>query len=839
MKKRTAPSSELSCIEGRYKDFYLTNASTMIGAYEVGGIDPSGLGDNEKRFSTLLLRSLLVNSPPDMTFTQYYIHRSKAEISIKPREDKRSSVVSKRRELHLQNKRKLSSSKLFFLPELKFAHDLTSFSSFDFLQNLVSYPVSKDARGYINMRLNERQNMIAYESDIEETYKSLSEEIETHISRLNLSSFNNKQLNSNELWGLIKALHTFEFDYLEMPNNPALTGLNNRVFDADIFPVTVGGNNYLKIAGVKPCYIRLATIKSFSDEYIQEALFASQTNGLVSVKGDYVVMTRYRGLSRSQQSKYFKGVEDEVSRSQTGAMDIVGGGKSNLEKQLSMSERDKQILDEVSSAMNSQDYHGFFESTVAIFGEDIEKINETSKSIRSSLNSSGVDIVWESAGIEAAFECFMPASQFESKRSMVLNSSKAAALSLYYKASDGVPTWSYASDKGEVTEEAFYIFESDDGSPFHYTPYIGGKCMVIGIGPIRSGKTFMKNTLATHFMKFKDSIYTAVDIDPGTEAVAKFFGDDGGIFRLDEAFKNGFNPFSVAKGEKDTAFMAHFNSQVVAMIATNSNEELSKITKKEQQQIDDAISAVLQLPKNMQSFASFLDHCNDDIRVKLSRFTGEGMYSSIYDNEVDAIGSLATRLSVYNIMGVKNDPVSLPLVMSEIVYRVLSTFENPNIRGLFKYLDIDEAHQFLSIPGMPEFVIKGIRTWGKWNAGVSLWTQSPLELKNIDAWPALRSAASTFWFMADGEMDRGMYRETFGLSEGHLDAISSLIPKQQAFIYQPEIKVAKVINLHAEAEQRVINTSVAGEVIVRDKYINRYGNDIDKAIQATIEELGF
>ncbi len=839
MKVRSDKSSELSCLASRYKDFFLTNASSILGGYELGGIDPTGLGDGQKKLATALLRSLIRNSPPELTLTQYYIHQYDSSVSIRPRGDKRSSAVSKRRELFLQNKRKLCSSRIFFLPELPFAHDLTTFKSFDFLQNLFSYPVSKEARNYVNTRFSEKDSILVYEDDVKETAKQLEEEIQTHLSRLSLTSSNNKQLDSGSLWGLIKALHTFDFSHLSLGGKPAINNLNSRVFDANITPVKIKGIDYLKISGITPTYIRFASIKGYSDEYIDEAAFASGANAPVGVKGNYVFMTRYRGLSKAKQDKYFKGVQDEVQRNQTNPLELVSGNtKSALEQQLMMSDKDKAVLNEVQQAMSLADYHGKFESSVAVFGENPDEINETCKNLRASLNQASMDIVWESAGLDAAFECFLPGSQFESKREMVLNSSKAAALSLYYKSSEGLPSWSYPTSKGEKEEEAFYIFESNDGTPFHYTPRVGGKCMVIGIGPIGSGKTFMKNTIATHFMKFK-GIYTAIDIDPGTEAIAKFFEDDGAVFRLDEDFESGFNPFFVAGGKNDTRFRAHFIRQIETMIRSNSNEGLQTFTRAEQQQVDEAIASTLDLPKEMQAFSSFLNHCNDDIKLKLSRFAGEGMYARIYDNDKDAIGSLRKRLSVYNIMGVKDDAVALPLVMGEIVYRVLRTFENPKIRDVFKMLDVDEAHNLLSIPGMPEFIVKGVRTWRKWNAGVSLWTQSPLELMQIEGWSAIRSAATTFWFMADGEMDRSIYREAFGLSEGHLDAIESLIPKQQAFIYQPEIRVAKVVNLFAEPEQRIINTSVAGETMVLKNNIEKFDGDIDSAIQQTIKDLNF
>ena len=603
--------------------------------------------------------------------------------------------------------------------------------------------------------------------------------------------------------------------------------------------VNFNGIDYLKIQGLSTVYLRIASIKGFSDDYIHEATFARGINAPVSVKGNYVIMSRYRGMSKSESKKYFKNMEDDVQRKQINPAELLSGNvKSGLEKQLAMSDTDKAILKEVKDAVALPDGFSDYEAAVAVFGSNIEQINATCRELEASYNQASIDLIFESTGLEAAFESFLPGSQFKSKREMVINSTKASALSLFYKASAGQHDWLFSTALGQQIEEALYIFESNDGSLFHYQPHLNGKCLIICVGPIRTGKSFLKNTIASHIMKYKNSFYTAIDIDPGTETLAKFFQDDGSIFRLDEDFQAGFNPFSTSTGSDDTRFKAHFIRQLETMIKANSNEESRKFTPLEQTQIDNALKDTLDLAPHMRSFETFLDHCNKDVAKKLERFHGHGMYSRLYDNTTDAIGSLRQRFSVYNIMGVRDEPVLLPLVMNEIVYRVIRTFESPSLRDSFKMLDIDEAHAFLKIPGMTDFLVNSIRTWGKWNAGVSLSTQSPLELESIPHWPVLRSAASTLIFMADGEMNRDVYKRVFDLSDGHLDAIENLIPKQQAFIYQRDLRVAKVINLFVEPEQKVINTSVAGETSVRDRNLSQF-DDIDQAIQTTIQELEF
>ncbi|STM47050.1 Uncharacterised protein [Escherichia coli] len=72
-------------------------------------------------------------------------------------------------------------------------------------------------------------------------------------------------------------------------------------------------------------------------------------------------------------------------------------------------------------------------------------------------------------------------------------------------------------------EEAFYILESDDGVPFFFTPKVKEKLLLLGNGATRGGKTFMKNCIASHFIKF-GGLYNCLDIDPGSIPMANFFG---------------------------------------------------------------------------------------------------------------------------------------------------------------------------------------------------------------------------------------------------------------------------------------------------------------------------
>ncbi|MDR4483118.1 MAG: hypothetical protein R3B95_07820 [Nitrospirales bacterium] len=82
-------------------------------------------------------------------------------------------------------------------------------------------------------------------------------------------------------------------------------------------------------------------------------------------------------------------------------------------------------------------------------------------------------------------------------------------------------------------EECQYVFVGDDQYRVSlFTLLWKGLGLVIGIGPIRTGKSFTKNTLACHFMKY-GGMLQGIDVDIGMQPVAQLFGEDGAVFSMD------------------------------------------------------------------------------------------------------------------------------------------------------------------------------------------------------------------------------------------------------------------------------------------------------------------
>ncbi|WP_395398726.1 hypothetical protein ACHMW6_00180 (plasmid) [Pseudoduganella sp. UC29_106] len=206
--------------------------------------------------------------------------------------------------------------------------------------------------------------------------------------------------------------------------------------------------------------------------------------------------------------------------------------------------------------------------------------------------------------------------------------------------------------------------------------------MVIGVGPIRKGKTFTKNTLATHTLKY-GGLYRALDIDPGSEPIAGLFGEDGGIMRAAKDDQSGANLFFSARGQDDVSFKIHLIEVLKLMLEANDTESQRQIDDHEQKGLDEAIDATLALPKELQTMSALVAHMPPTLQTKFARWirespknrgSGAGWFAHVFDNQNDAIGHLTKRVGVFNLQNVKDQLRLLRPIQADILYRITQAF---------------------------------------------------------------------------------------------------------------------------------------------------------------------
>ncbi len=831
---KSEPISEAFAVKCRYGDYFLTDRGTLVAAIELSGRDPDGLLPADHVALAMITQSIYSRLDSTISVLGVFAHYDGAQITRKPRDNPISDMLSQDRADAL-NERGVSSSRLVHYLEIEPSDDINKLNLPGFLKHGFQSFYNAQSRAIFLGYFYDRGVLYVQQEALQRQSAILSDALEqitakwTGVMRAHV-------LSPQETWAHMRFMATLDPRYLT-------DGLNEPVpFDdidlmlpsGDITPKLVGAMDVLKIGGTDPRYARIAAVTKYGEKP-KPGLFGHGDHAPVRTKGNYLIASRWTPMSELKRSLMFKKKETELERASLNFFDMMQGNEGG-DRSTTLKPAIKAKMEELGEAEKLDDVWGSVHTYIAAFGNDMDRIKRTCIELDRSLGSSlNVSMTWESVDVDNAFATLQPGGAHHSIRNMTVPSPLMASTALIYKSSDGLPVVDDLDG-----EESQYIFETPGGDVFHYSDFVGGRSFIIGVGPVGQGKTYFKNTLASHFLKYGGFLYAA-DIDPGTETLAKLFADQGGIFNVGFGDQTGFNPFVSYRGEHDRAFTTHISQLLMQFLNANDDPYMKRLDPMEQDDIDRAIIKTLALPKKFHRLSALIANMPETLQRKFGRWVygkneaTAGRYAPLFDAPVDCIGDLNKRVSVFNLQHIKSDEHAMKTSFMELFYRITTAFEDPANRHLPKHLDVDEAKHALQIPYVRDFIISKVLTWRKFGAGISMWTQSPDHYLSIDGWDGIRSAASTFVFLADPKMEEALYKKTFKLTSGECAAIRSLTPRKEAYIVQPDIGVSKRVILKAEPIQNIVNTSHPKEASLRDKLIAQYG--FEEGIKRAIDSL--
>ncbi len=828
-----SPFSDVMNEYSVYKDAIKSKNGSLLGGFKLSGVEPDATTLESRKQLTLSMANFMESLPDNINCSQYYIKLNGFNIKMKEREDPLSSLLSVRREAYI-NTTNLSETKLFHFFESKKDEIEDLINSVSTLKDFASLPFSSSAREKMKNRLTTKGHFVESLKTLESTHEilntALDEGIEFYQTQMQV-----ERLSTNEIkhfLGFLCSLDKYYFNNDKFDSDHIIDGLPNSIPDSSITSHNYGGVNMIKFQGSEIKYARIISLSEYITERIKPGFIVSNILNPLMIDGSFILINRYKPISELLKPEYFRRKSIALDQMNIKPMDLLKGNEklSDVDRQKLESESTRKRKKEIDVEQNLDAKHGFINSHVLLFGDTPDEVNDTAKQMVSALSRIGARYVYEDSLRQGSYASFFPCSSNLSDRDLKSNTGQFSASSLMFKPSIGKTV---IEDYGN--EEYLYPFKSKDGTPFYYSPFVNGRGLVLMIGPIRSGKSFFRKTIATHFMKY-DGFLRMVDPDPGSEKIAKVFGDKGGVFKIDPDQKLGFNLFSTCLGKNDTQFHEHFLWIIDYLLSLNASKEMQELTREEQIELDRWIKKVMSYDKKKRSFFSLYNHCSRPLKEKLSRFVRGGVYGDICDCDEDAVSGIDKMVAAFNVLGVKDMKQMFPFVMYEIFFRIRRLFENKKYRTIAKLADIDEAHIFLKIPGVMEMLSENVRTWGKWLASLCLTTQSPQELFDMKDWSMFRSSASTYVFFADPKIDLELYQKAFLLSESEMMHIARLKPRKEAYIIQREINVSKTIVIDVENEQYVINTSKATEEQMTLDNIEKYGHV--EGINKSLKELG-
>jgi type IV secretion system protein VirB4 len=164
-------------------------------------------------------------------------------------------------------------------------------------------------------------------------------------------------------------------------------------------------------------------------------------------------------------------------------------------------------------------------------------------------------------------------------------------------------------------------------------------------------------------------------------------------------------------------------------------------------------------------------------------------------------------------------------VLSALLFYVLHRANNEIVdvdkTGTFKTFLLDEAWLFLGNETIRNYVTKAQKTWRKHNAAMIMATQNVEDLQKSGMLGLVATACPTKIFLANPDMDRELYAESFHLNDTEIELIAGLIPPGEMVIRRA--RSSKKVRLEVDSVSYWMATNNAKDNVKKQDYFARFG----------------
>ena len=371
-----------------------------------------------------------------------------------------------------------------------------------------------------------------------------------------------------------------------------------------------------------------------------------------------------------------------------------------------------------------------------------------------------------------------------------------------------------------LRHEYLAVLETNHHSPYFLNLHYRDVAHTIMLGRTGAGKSFLLNFLITNLQKYDPRTFI-FDLGGSFENITHLF--DGSYVRVGlESQDFRINPFSLPPTKDNLDFLALF---LKVLMQVSESAELDPATERDLYQ---QIENVYALDPSLRTLGVLANTLRQDLAGRLAKWVRGGQFGFLFDNEDDTISF--SRFQCFDFQRMSQYAEILEPLLFYILHRANAVITDKQLTATFKAFFIDEAWIFLRNPNIQRYVVEALKTWRKHNAAMLLSTQSLDELRRSDILNVIVESCATKIFLANPDMDRGLYREQFHLNETEVERITGLIPKQQFLIKTPEL--AKVVNLTVDQRSYWLYTNDPYDNQKRKEAFEKYGFEKGLAVLA-------
>ena len=450
-------------------------------------------------------------------------------------------------------------------------------------------------------------------------------------------------------------------------------------------------------------------------------------------------------------------------------------------------------------------YFGDFSLSVVIYDLDLARVENACAEFYKVFSVHDAQVFEERYNLLNAYLATVPGNYPFNLRRVTISNANYADYSFLFTLHTGDRV------NQHLNQEYLAVLETNHRTPYYLNLHHRDVAHTMVLGRTGSGKSFLLNFLITNLQKYEP--YTFIfDLGGSFESLTQLFG--GTYIRVgmnSPDFK--INPFSLPPTKANLDFLSLF----VQVLAEANGE--SRLTAEQEQDLYHQIENLFEIDADLRTLSTLANTLERGLAARLQKWTEGGQFGFLFDNAKDTL--TFSRFQCFDFQGMSQYPQIVEPLLFYILHRANEVIADRKLTHVFKAFFIDEAWVFFRNPAVKNYIVEALKTWRKQNAAMVLSTQSLDELRKSGILDVIQESCPTKIFLSNPDMDRELYGQQFHLNDNEIDLVSTLAPKRQMLIKNPD--VAKVANLDVDPKSYWIYTNDPFDNRKRREAFETYG----------------
>jgi type IV secretion system protein VirB4 len=554
------------------------------------------------------------------------------------------------------------------------------------------------------------------------------------------------------------------------------------------------------------CYVKVLTLKEPTAQSWPLIL-----RKLLEVGASYHIVTEWKPQDNTTARKRIQSMRRHFHNSKTSLFSQLKADGSTNPGELLVDDSKESLVRSLGECLKeielNGNYFGEFSLTVVVYDKSLARVEKACAEFYKVFSMHDGLLFEERYNLLNAFFATIPGNRHFNLRYLWLLNTNYADYSFLFTLHTG------DRKNKHLNTEYLAVLETNHRTPYFLNLHYQDTAHTIMLGRTGSGKSFFLNFLITNLQKYAP--YTFIfDLGGSFRGITQLFGGAYVKVNADQA-EFTINPFSLEPTRENLNFLF----SLVKVLAEGRN--LNPLTQAEEKDLYAQIQNLYVLPTNLRTLSVLVNTLQKSLASRLEKWVRGGQHGQAFDNDSDTL--TLSKFQCFDFEGMDRYPDLIEPVLFYILHRANASIYSSESATTFKAFFIDEAWRFFGHPTIRNYIVEALKTWRKKNAAMILSTQSLDELDKSEIMHIVIESCATKIFLANPDMDRDLYRDTFHLNDNEIGMISTLIPKRQALVKRPDL--SKVVNLEVDEKSYWLYTSDPNENFRREQIFREHGFD--------------